>query len=600
MPRSNYVSLRPQFSTAGRTAAAAAAATALAVILPVACTSQNVEEQDFEVPEITISPDIPSELNPNGGGPEMATLQQAAVFAWEEFIALNWPADLGTDSNPMRDVPDTSKKLGDPGTLVWETYRGKVEIYPGTAIGSQQGYQYPFPDYNAPPEYIYQPSEVGTSDGMVPACPGQTTGATPWVNLDETTQIGLDEMFAGISTESPFPGQQILFLAKANKAQFDYVTKTNRWFGNTSEIDNYPVSAFAAPVSDTATYVAANKKSPPAGSTSLVSFPNGTIELKSAWRRLNPSEEDGSRYHTAPVRFYMTNPGTEKPCYKDETWAMQALHIIHKTPGAPYFIFATFEQADNILTTDGQPVENPDGSFTAAGGMVSDPLSPNIVSHNSEPAGDGSITTQTFSNTTPPTTPEKQLYYLNEPGLGLPETKWIGVNKRKHDIPDTVIAVNEAAQEAIAGYNDGKSTAQYYKLVNVQYVPVDKPAGVTYSGTPPLKTPAGEDVATGTYYQANIVVETDYNLQVFSGRFNGSSGTITDYNDNATPFYNVLYGGHQANMGGCMGCHGNAQVKGSDFSFILGNPPQEPEVAADNENMGALVEKYQLIRRVGQ
>src|ERR1700722_7210223 len=36
--------------------------------------------------------------------------------------------------------------------------------------------------------------------------------------------------------------------------------------------------------------------------------------------------------------------------------------LAHKTPSAPYFIYATFEQTDNILTADGQPVEDLDGN----------------------------------------------------------------------------------------------------------------------------------------------------------------------------------------------------------------------------------------------
>ena len=54
--------------------------------------------------------------------------------------------------------------------------------------------------YDLPPAYYYYlPSEVGTNDGSVQACPGQTPDAiAPWINLDEITQIGLDQMFAGV------------------------------------------------------------------------------------------------------------------------------------------------------------------------------------------------------------------------------------------------------------------------------------------------------------------------------------------------------------------------------------------------------------------
>lgn len=31
----------------------------------------------------------------------------------------------------------------------------------------------------------------------------------------------------------------------------------------------------------------------------------------------------------------------------------------------------------------------------------------------------------------------------------------------------------------------------------------------------------------------------------------------------------MIYQGKSANMGGCMGCHGNAQAAGGDFSFLI-------------------------------
>jgi hypothetical protein len=126
----------------------------------------------------------------------------------------------------------------------------------------------------------------------------------------------------------------------------------------------------------------------------------------------------------------------------------------------------------------------------------------------------------------------------------------------------------------------------------VQYQPYDKPAGTIYTGAS-----GGPDPST--YYQANEVVETNYNLQVFSGQFQNNlpspnqnaniNNLITDYNSDSTsslygkPFYNVYYpstsGGKAANMGGCMGCHGNAQVAGADFSFIFkGGRVTAPEV----------------------
>jgi hypothetical protein len=172
-------------------------------------------------PAITISRQFPSELNPDGGGAPNATLSQAAAFAWQEFIAANWPAGPQQGQPGQRDAPSMSCKFGDPtctGPLVWETFRGKVEIFPGT--GNPPGYvndksaDY---GYDALPQYA---NSYG-NPSPVPACdPTLPSGPTPWVNLDETDQITLNSMYAGVVTAQPSAvnsaPQIVRFLAKAN------------------------------------------------------------------------------------------------------------------------------------------------------------------------------------------------------------------------------------------------------------------------------------------------------------------------------------------------------------------------------------------------
>jgi hypothetical protein len=64
---------------------------------------------------INVNPALPSDI---AGGAPAATLQQAAAFAWQEFIALNWPAMVG-----QRDKPDPNQKFGaGSGPLVWQTF----------------------------------------------------------------------------------------------------------------------------------------------------------------------------------------------------------------------------------------------------------------------------------------------------------------------------------------------------------------------------------------------------------------------------------------------------------------------------------------------
>src|SRR5438067_8531057 len=140
----------------------------LFLIWLVACTPkpapENAQERGAKATPagsitINISYDVPNELNPSGGGAPKATIQQAAAFAWQEFIALNWPAVNQTGAANTRDMPDKGKKFGDQsGPLVWQTYRGKVETFPGNGSatvgppGSGIGSPTPSP---ALPDYGY-------------------------------------------------------------------------------------------------------------------------------------------------------------------------------------------------------------------------------------------------------------------------------------------------------------------------------------------------------------------------------------------------------------------------------------------------------------
>ena len=101
--------------------------------------------------QITITPTLPAELNRAGGGAPNATLEQAAIFAWQEFIAAVWPAVEQNGQPNERDAPDANCRLGDQSApcagrpLVWETFRGKVELFPGSG-GVDASYD-ALPDY---------------------------------------------------------------------------------------------------------------------------------------------------------------------------------------------------------------------------------------------------------------------------------------------------------------------------------------------------------------------------------------------------------------------------------------------------------------------
>jgi hypothetical protein len=569
---------------------------------------------------ITVNSSVPTELNPpfnpgppQTGGAPAATPEQAAAFAWQEFIALNWPAGPQQGQPGQRDAPSSPCKFGDPSPncalLVWETFRGKAEIFPG--------------DGNPPPGYTG--SNATTSWGYdalpaynyafpIAACDSKQSGdATPWINLDETDQITLDNMYAGVVDPSSSPGnsapQLIRFLAKANRTQYVYVA------GNSDP--NNPLNQWWSQVptkvvNDTKAYLAQYQASPPAGSKNWVSLPNGTIEVKAGWRPVNPSEIASGRFHTQRVRFYENAGGT--PCYRDAVWGLVALHIIQKTPSAPYFIYATFEQADNILTANGEPIEDADGNIivpteplTATSpqvclvdpppsppGMGTEPSTSGMVILTDDPARCQPAQTANYCGA-----PGSQLYYRNAtfaPPNNQPSAGNICVNKRDNAIPDYVIAANKQAHAAISAYlqqNNIRSTPWLaYKLVNVQYYPYDKipnpniPNGSPYTAQPPY---TATNPAPSSYYQANIVVETNRSLQLFSGGL--SPNISTQWNQDASRHRNTYYNGNFYNMGGCMGCHGsqgqNPAGLAGDFSVILARGAVTlPEVPAMETSKG--------------
>jgi hypothetical protein len=343
----------------------------------------------------------------------------------------------------------------------------------------------------------------------------------------------------------------------------------------------------------------------------MVSLPNNTIEIKAAWRPLNPTEMSGGRFHMQWVRFYEN--GSNGICYRDAVWGLVALHIIQKTESAPYFIYATFEQADNILTANNKRVEDEDGNInspqpkTATSPQVClvDPK-PNPPGMSTDPSQSGMVILTNDPAKCQPATPAycgapgNQLYYINTafpPPNNQPSSGNICVNKRDFAIPDYVIAANKQAHAAMSGYfaqngitRPGMPAAPWlaYKLVNVQYYPYDKvpnpniPNGSPYTAKPPY---TAKNPAPSSYYQANIVVETNRSLQIFSG---GLSPQIsTQWNQDGSRHQNTYYGGSFHNMGGCMGCHGsqgqNPAGQAGDFSVILARGATgtaQPEVPA--------------------
>jgi len=123
-------------------------------------------------------------------------------------------------------------------------------------------------------------------------------------------------------------------------------------------------------------------------------------------------------------------------------------------------------------------------------------------------------------------------------------------------IPEGIQQVNQSVKKTIQAKN-AKSKWQYYQLIGVQATPLD------YHNR-------NND---NNYFMANYVIESDLKLTNFHGSFpNPFDATVT----------NVVYNKQTYNMGGCQGCHGQAQGSfGTDFSFLLDSGNNKPVVVPD-------------------
>jgi hypothetical protein len=266
------------------------------------------------------------------------------------------------------------------------------------------------------------------------------------------------------------------------------------------------------------------------------------------------------------------------------------MHLITFTPSAPWVIWSTFEQADNILSANGKPIEDVNGA------MIPDPKQVVVPPTSPSLSSDPSQLAPTVKAAGPYCAdPGARLYFHENPKLGtLPSGGNICVNRRWHAIPSGIIAVNTAAHQAISAYlakSRGKSPWLFYKLVNVQATPVD----VTAMNNPRFSS-------TSSYYTANSVIETDYSLGEFTGDLvKGAPSNVVKNGDLISPYYNVTLLPFQASkllfleqplrMGGCAGCHGTATSAGQSASFALGDNVTKPE-STDAFKPGKLFREY--------
>lgn len=217
--------------------------------------------------------------------PPSGSTSDFAVYAWQTFIALNWTAAAGN-----RGVPDCRKALGSAGATVWQSYRTIESIF-------LPGARDPGP-WNAPMSPVTLSQSAKTSKVVMASAMGTVLQPVGGWLIDQN-------------------GNPTFYEIAVNQSSYDYI-RSNRFFN--ADIVN---------------------------ASRTIAFPAGTLEVKASWRILTPAE-DASRYLTMSAVVDTFDSQGKPNGTKPATLGLVGLHAIIKAPGFPQWIWATFEQVDNL------------------------------------------------------------------------------------------------------------------------------------------------------------------------------------------------------------------------------------------------------------
>ncbi len=154
-------------------------------------------------------------------------------YAWELFRAVNWPADT------INFLPDTTKKLGDAGWVVWQTWKTAPEVY--------------LPNGHKPKGWLDK--DFGDR------------------SIKYFSPFSINARLSDISKDPTFGLEEVVL----NKSTFEYIV-SNKLYNTDGQLAIY-------------------------NSTQEIDFPLESIELKVKWRVIPDTPYEKARYHWQYVNF---------------------------------------------------------------------------------------------------------------------------------------------------------------------------------------------------------------------------------------------------------------------------------------------------------
>lgn len=294
-------------------------------------SAENARTQINGVPKSQLSSSIP--FNPK------ITLTDKdkafGAFAWQAFVALNWPADC--NGEPLKD-----KQIGQAPDKprVWEFYNFPEDVFK--------------PNGEKPkPQPVVPPQCLGSGDHSRSVEPNlRLTEFASESNVQPDkleSNPSLTPLLVGHKPLVDRKGNYILNEVRMNPVEVEQIVG-NGWYDAANlkyfnDKDN-PFTLMCSHKDKSGIYP--NDKNPkiPCSANKL----EGTIELKAAWMVLDSvPNEFSSKYYTTTQTFYMETPesiGGNKTKV-EVPMALVGFHLVQKTSKQAW-IWATFEHIDNV------------------------------------------------------------------------------------------------------------------------------------------------------------------------------------------------------------------------------------------------------------
>ena len=316
--------------------------TAGAVALIAAVTPMAMWAQQGVPPYLASFPNFAPGLTPQVPGDVDITLKKELeakgefakvqrefdLNAWQMFLALNWPTD--DQGQPAPQLEDTS--FGPPRWTLWHDsstiFRTNGAVPAACARPAQQRELVVQRDL-ALPVSVGLPAFTATGGANVDSRATRFLGVISAVGELNAANIGGDIQQAFTGPLIDQNRQFVFYEIMIDPNEVNYLCE-HKLYNINGQI------TFAT---------GGGKVDMPTGHPQQNG--SGSFELKLAWKVIDPAKDDASRFFVQDARIM--DPGPDgKPIERTVKVGLVGMHIGHKSETSPQWIWATFEQVDNL------------------------------------------------------------------------------------------------------------------------------------------------------------------------------------------------------------------------------------------------------------